>query len=126
MSARGGNSTAAKYLERRLQMNEFGKNPSVQRFHPVSESQTLRNDSAVKIEERVDCTEENASRLKKTEEIGTQTSDLVPYEHLLKDILNQRNQEANNSESRLSPTTILDRYVETCARTSSFSDNRSS
>lgn len=102
-------------------MNDCVKNTNVQRFCPIS--QTIKLDNIVKNEEKLDCTEQNASKTKKTEEIGTQTLDFIPYEHLLKDICNQKNQEANTEP----PTILLDRYIETCVGTNSSSDyNRSS
>ena len=122
VNTKGGKSSATKYFDRRLQMNDAEDNASIQKSHPIVQSLTSKEESCVKIEDKADSVEQKASGLKKTEEIGTQTSDLVPYDYLLKDILNQRNQEVADTESRLSPTTILDRYVETCARTSSFSD----
>lgn len=110
-------------MQRRLQMNDFGKNTSTQRFYPISQSQTPKIDAAVKKEEKFDCVEQNTSRSKKTEEMGTQTSDLVPYELLLNDICNQKIQEASSE----SPTILLDRYIETCVATNSFGDcNKSS
>ena len=63
--------------------------------------------------------------VKQTEEIGTQTYEVIPYEHLFVGILSQRSIEhpvRQNSESRLSPSSMLDRYVEACARLSSSSN----
>lgn len=55
-------------------------------------------------------------------ESSTQTTDILPYEHLLTCLLDQRNQEQQqqqqlskqNLNSRLSPTTMLDQYIERC------------
>lgn len=61
---------------------------------------------------------------KHTESISTQTQDLVPYEHLLMGVLDQRSQDQHqtsrqNSDSRLSPSSMVDRYIEACARVNS-------
>ncbi|XP_043481993.1 hamartin [Leptopilina heterotoma] len=121
VNARGRGNNASSYLQQRLQMNDCVKNKNVQRFFPISQSQTTKLDNSGN-NEKLDCIEQNASRLKKTEEIGTQTLDFIPYEHLLKDICNKKNQEASSE----SPAILLDRYIETCVGTNSSSDcNRS-
>lgn len=57
---------------------------------------------------------------KKLEETGTQTFDLLPYEYLLLGILDQKNEmnlqkhSSQDTELGLSPTAMLDRYVEAC------------
>ncbi|KAG7189794.1 hypothetical protein KM043_017455 [Ampulex compressa] len=70
----------------------------------------------------------NQARLtgaKRWEETGTQTYDLFPYEYLLLGILDQKNQmnglkaSQDNPDSRISPTTMLDRYVGACTRMNS-------
>ncbi|XP_063984171.1 hamartin [Diachasmimorpha longicaudata] len=65
---------------------------------------------------------------KSNEEVGTQTSDLIPYEHLLFGLLEMRHQELQvsrqSTESRLSPSSMLDRYIEACSRISSSSGDR--
>ncbi|XP_012528539.1 hamartin [Monomorium pharaonis] len=54
---------------------------------------------------------------------GSQTCDLFPYEHLLLRTLDQNSQNFSqeSSDSRMSPINLLDRYIEACARTNSFS-----
>lgn len=126
VSSRAGKSASERYLERRTQTNDVEKSTSVKKSHSVVQPQTSKEEPGVKFEDKTDGVEQNASRLKKTEEAETQTSDLFPYDYLLKDILNERNREVTNPESRLSPTTTLDRYIETCARSSSFSDHSKS
>ncbi|XP_011495436.1 PREDICTED: hamartin [Ceratosolen solmsi marchali] len=72
-----------------------------------------------------------------TEEVATQTSGLVPYECFFLDMLDQRPLTADStamattvghghgSEARLSPGTMLDRYIELCARSSAHPDSKS-
>lgn len=61
---------------------------------------------------------------KKLEETGTQTFDLLPYEYLLLGILDQKTQMniqkrmQQDTEFKVSPTAMLDRYVEACTRAS--------
>ncbi|XP_039310826.1 hamartin isoform X2 [Solenopsis invicta] len=54
---------------------------------------------------------------------GSQTCDLFPYEHLLLGMLDQNSQNFSqeSSDSRMSPINMLDRYIEACTRTNSFS-----
>lgn len=68
---------------------------------------------------------------KKLEEAGTQTFDLLPYEYLLLGIFDQKNQmntiqkrAHKDAEFRLSPTAMLDRYVEACTRATNFSGDK--
>ncbi|XP_012138011.1 tuberous sclerosis 1 protein hamartin [Megachile rotundata] len=67
---------------------------------------------------------------KKLEEAGTQTFDLLPYEYLLLGILDQKtrmnvqNNVQKDTKSRLSPTTMLDQYVEACTRINNFSGDK--
>nr|XP_033340939.1 hamartin [Megalopta genalis] len=67
---------------------------------------------------------------KTMEDTGTQTFDLLPYEYLLSGILDQKNQmniqkrNQQNTENRLSPTAMLDRYVEACTRASNISGDK--
>lgn len=69
---------------------------------------------------------------KKLQETGTQTFELLPYEYLLLGILDQKtrmnvqNHVQKDTKSRLSPTTMLDRYVEACTRISNFSGDKTS
>ncbi|XP_076285859.1 tuberous sclerosis 1 protein hamartin isoform X2 [Lasioglossum baleicum] len=67
-------------------------------------------------------------RAKRMEETGTQTQfDVLPYEYLLLGILDEKNQmniqkrNQQNTENRLSPTAMLDRYVEACTRANNIS-----
>lgn len=72
-------------------------------------------------------TDQALLRTKKREDTGSQTCDLFPYEHLLLGILDQNSQNFSqeSSDSRLSPISMLDRYIETCTRTNSFSSKTS-
>lgn len=71
--------------------------------------------------------------MKEYEDVGTQTCDLFTHEYLL-GILNEHNQINNsntiqeNCDSGLSPTSMLDRYIETCTKISTFpnSNNKTS
>lgn len=60
--------------------------------------------------------------IKRSEEVGTQTFDLLPYERLLLGICEQKSQmnsqkgSLHGTSSRLSPTGMLDRYVQACTR----------
>lgn len=69
---------------------------------------------------------------KKSDERSTQTNDGIPYEFMLLDMMEQKTQYAEqqnsvkNSEfSRLSPSAMLEHYIEICARSNSFSDKTS-
>lgn len=64
---------------------------------------------------------------KKREDTGSQTCDLYPYEHLLLGMLDQNSQNFSqeSSDSRMSPINMLDRYIEACTRTNSFSSKTS-
>lgn len=69
---------------------------------------------------------------KKFDERSTQTNDGIPYEFMLLDIMEQKSQSTElqsslkNSEfSRLSPSAMLEHYIEVCARSNSFSDKTS-
>lgn len=61
------------------------------------------------------------------EDASIQTSNLFPYEHLLLGMLDQNGQNISqeSSDSRLSPNSMLDRYIEACTRVNSFSSNNS-
>ncbi|CAL7939958.1 unnamed protein product [Xylocopa violacea] len=67
---------------------------------------------------------------KQLEETGTQTFDLLPYEYLLLGILDQKTQmylqkrSLRDNEFRLSPTEMLDRYVEACTRAGNNSGDK--
>ncbi|XP_008556142.1 hamartin [Microplitis demolitor] len=71
----------------------------------------------------------SCSDLKYKKETGVQTDDLFPYEYLLHGIVDQRSTEQqtsrnNNTDSRLSPTLMLDRYIENCASVLSIKDKK--
>lgn len=78
-----------------------------------------------------------------TEDSSTQTSGLLPYENLLLDVLDQRLQPGESGASstmaigppgsihhpaaelsRLSPSAMLERYIEVCARANCHTDAR--
>lgn len=61
------------------------------------------------------------------EDASIQTSNLFPYEHLLLGMLDQNGQNISqeSSDSRLSPNSMLDRYIEACTRVNSFPSNNS-
>lgn len=67
---------------------------------------------------------------KKLEETGTQTFDLLPYEYLLLGILDQKNEmnlqkhSSQDTELRLSPTAMLDRYVEACTHSGNYYNDK--
>ncbi|KYQ52069.1 Hamartin [Trachymyrmex zeteki] len=67
--------------------------------------------------------EDVTDQAKGREDTGSQTCDLFPYEHLLLGMLDQNNQNFSqeSSDSRMSPISMLDRYIEACTRTNSFS-----
>jgi len=73
----------------------------------------------------VDQTELGRARV--CEDAGTQTYDLFPYEHLLLGMLDQSSQNFSQEifDPRLSPISMLDRYIEACARVNNFSSNNS-
>ncbi|KAL6435574.1 hypothetical protein ACFW04_005493 [Cataglyphis niger] len=58
----------------------------------------------------------------KREDVSIQTCDLFPYEYLFLGVLDQNSQNSsqNSSDSRLSPISMLDQYIETCTRVNSF------
>jgi len=66
--------------------------------------------------------EDVTDQAKGREDIGSQTCDLFPYEHLLLGMLDQNNQNFSqeSSDSRMSPISMLDRYIEACTKTNSF------
>lgn len=62
-----------------------------------------------------------------TEEASTQTQDLVPYEHLLLGVVSSGIQgpdqpSKSNSNSRLSPNFMMERYIQACARINHYGD----
>ncbi|XP_011259804.2 hamartin [Camponotus floridanus] len=59
----------------------------------------------------------------KREDASIQTCDLFPYEHLFLGVLDQNSQNFSqeSSDSRLSPISMLDQYIETCTRVNTFS-----
>ncbi|XP_026666826.1 hamartin isoform X2 [Ceratina calcarata] len=84
--------------------------------------------SDIKVQNREIDSIKTAEGIKKSEEAGTQTFDLLPYERLFLGICEQKSQMNSQKSSlqgtdfRLSPTGMLDRYVQVCtrARTSSL------
>ncbi|EFN78695.1 hamartin [Harpegnathos saltator] len=56
---------------------------------------------------------------------STQTGDLFPYECLFMGMLDQNSQNSvqESPDSRLSPVSMLDRYIEACTRINFFSNN---
>ncbi|XP_046815963.1 hamartin [Vespa crabro] len=97
----------------------------------INKLRRTRSCSDMKMLKRMDNNErkETTNYMKKLEEIGTQTNSVYRYECLLLGILDQKEQMSeqktiqHNSESRVSPTSMLDRYVDICARASSFSSD---
>ncbi|XP_012227848.1 hamartin isoform X2 [Linepithema humile] len=85
------------------------------------------------IEMQKKCNSENVSdqaksvETNKHEDASIQTSNLFPYEHLLLGMLDQNSQNISqeSSDSRLSPISMLDRYIEACTRVNSFPSNNS-
>ncbi|XP_011686889.1 PREDICTED: hamartin [Wasmannia auropunctata] len=69
------------------------------------------------------CSEDVTDQAKGREDASSQTCDLYPYEHLLTGMLDQNSQNFSqeSSDSRMSPIIMLDRYIEACTRTNSFS-----
>lgn len=63
----------------------------------------------------------------KHEDVSIQTCELFPYEYLFLGLLDQNSQNFSQegSDSRLSPISMLDRYIETCTRVNSFSSKTS-
>lgn len=89
-----------------------------------------RSCSDMKTQKRMDNDNgKDTNFMKKLEEIGTQTNSIYPYECFLLGILDQKEQTSeqkanqHSSDSRISPTSMLDRYVDICARASSFSND---
>lgn len=82
----------------------------------------------IKIQRQIsnDKTDSVKIRRKKLEDTGTQTFDLLPYEDLLLGILEQKTQinlqkrSLQDTEFRLSPTAMLDRYVEACTHGNNY------
>lgn len=66
-------------------------------------------------------------RTMKREDASIQTCDLFPYEHLFLEVLDQNSQNFSqeSSDSRLSPISMLDQYIETCTRVNTFSSKTS-
>ncbi|XP_011861263.1 PREDICTED: hamartin isoform X2 [Vollenhovia emeryi] len=69
-----------------------------------------------------DMTDQALTGAKRREDTGSQTCDLFPYEHLLLGMLDQNSQNFSqeSSDLRMSPISMLDRYIEACTRTNSF------
>lgn len=63
----------------------------------------------------------------KREDVSIQTCDLFPYEYLFLGVLDQniQNFSQEGSDSRLSPISMLDQYIETCTRVNNFSNKTS-
>ncbi|XP_068982212.1 hamartin isoform X4 [Bombus flavifrons] len=97
-----------------MNTNQNGKNDSWQEDQEIRESKSCPD---IKLH-------------KKLEDTATQTSDLLPYEDLLLGILEQKTQmnlqkrSVQDTEFRLSPTAMLDRYVETCTHGSNYSGEK--
>ncbi|XP_050600953.1 hamartin isoform X4 [Bombus affinis] len=97
-----------------MNTNQNGKNDSWQEDQEIRESKSCPD---IKVH-------------KKLEDTATQTSDLLPYEDLLLGILEQKTQmnlqkrSVQDTEFRLSPTAMLDRYVETCTHGSNYSGEK--
>ncbi|XP_077271959.1 tuberous sclerosis 1 protein hamartin isoform X3 [Temnothorax americanus] len=70
-----------------------------------------------------DVTDQALMGAKRREETASQTCDLYPYEHLLLGMLDQNSQNCSqeSSDSRMSPISMLDQYIEACTKTNSFS-----
>ncbi|XP_012279435.1 hamartin [Orussus abietinus] len=108
--------------------------PSVicQYGHFACKTRRTKSCPEMKVENKMESVEEGVGSLaeaKCMEEAATQTCETVPYEHLLLGLFTHRNQNSehpsrqNSSDSRLSPSSMLDRYVEACARTGNVVSN---
>ncbi|XP_066601803.1 hamartin [Prorops nasuta] len=81
----------------------------------------------IKINNAIEMTDGKRSEIKELEESGTQTCDLFPYEHLLLGVLDQKIQTSaqqsfqQKPSLKLSPTKMLDQYINACSRASIFS-----
>ncbi|XP_053994327.1 hamartin [Hylaeus volcanicus] len=145
-SQAAGKHDCSKYVERHQNSNEkmqnaFGRVYQLRLYSQCQAPAQYSNSSSIcKVRKSKSCPDmdiQNQVNVDKTtnelkeigrkrlEEIGTQTSDNLPYEYLLLGILDQKNQMnvqkrvQQDAEYRLSPTAMLDRYVEACTRTSS-------
>ncbi|XP_014474837.1 PREDICTED: hamartin [Dinoponera quadriceps] len=87
-----------------------------------------------KIRQTRSCSDITAQRKLSSEDVanqiklidtGTQTGDLFPYEGLFMGLLDQSGQSSiqESSDSRLSPVSMLDRYIEACTRVNNFYSN---
>lgn len=102
------------------------------RFHSQCQPQcAILQPEVYKVRRSKSCPDMKAQRKLKVESspaVATQTSDLIPYEHLLLGLLEQRSYEQQTSkqsaDSRLSPSSMLDRYIEACSRISSSSEHK--
>ncbi|XP_018392520.1 PREDICTED: hamartin [Cyphomyrmex costatus] len=95
------------------------KNPNSNVTHKIRRSRSYPD-----MEMQKKCySEDMTDPVKGREDTGSQTCDLFPYEHLLLGMLDQNNQNFSqeSSDSRMSPISMLDRYIEACTRTNSFS-----
>ncbi|CAK9803346.1 TSC1 [Anthophora plagiata] len=102
-------------------------------FSSFSKIRKSKSCPDIKVQKQINNDKTNIMKItgaKKLEETGTQTFDLLPYEYLLLGILDQKIQmkiqkrTQQDTEFRLSPTAMLDRYVEACTRASNFSGDK--
>ncbi|XP_008215253.1 hamartin isoform X2 [Nasonia vitripennis] len=103
-------------LSRKVLLKFYCKNPT-----PVPSSKTRRRAKS--------CPDmESISRPEDTSERSTQTCGLLPYECFFLDILDQRasnEAQANVPESaRLSPSAMLERYIEVCSRNTGYGETK--
>ncbi|XP_032671289.1 hamartin isoform X2 [Odontomachus brunneus] len=107
---------------------------------PLSEARNEKNvcgalaDLSQKIRQTRSCPEMTVQSKLNSEDVAnqiklidtsTQTGDLFPYECLFMGIFDQSSQNSvqENSDSRLSPVSMLDRYIEACTRVNNFFSN---
>ncbi|KAK9300882.1 hypothetical protein QLX08_006587 [Tetragonisca angustula] len=118
----------SKYVEQQEHHNEKMQNAFADlsqkvyhlRLYSQSQASTqhLNLNSLCKIRKSKSCPDIKIQR--QIKDTGTQTFDLLPYEDLLLGILEQKTQinlqkrSLQDTEFRLSPTAMLDRYVEAC------------
>ena len=132
-NAQGGVSTSSKFFKDYL-LREISRVVQLQLQYNVLYLQIRHSKSCPNIEMQKKCNNENVCDQAKSveasmryEDASVQTNDLFPYEHLLLGMLDQNNQNISqeSSDSRLSPISMLDRYIEACTRVNSFPSNNS-